>query len=50
MYKLFFDIRKQIIPRLEETDSYKLDFEWKNCDYKEVRKKCSFLMFIDNGK
>jgi len=44
MYKLFFDIRKQIIPRLEETDSYKLDFEWKSSDYKEVKNKALHLL------
>mgnify|MGYP003577948559 CR=1 FL=1 len=36
MYKLFLEMRRNVIPRIEEAENFKLEFEWKNNDYKDV--------------
>jgi len=40
MYRLFSEIRKQILPRVEEAENYNLSFEWKCNDFKDVSRIC----------
>lgn len=36
MYKLFLEMRRNVIPRIEEAENFKLEFEWRNNDYKDI--------------
>lgn len=36
MFKLFNDVRRQLLPKIEEAESHNLNFEWKCPDYKDV--------------
>lgn len=36
MFKLFNDVRRVLLPKVEEADSHNLSFEWKCQDYKDV--------------
>jgi len=47
MFKLFHEMRRNVIPRIEEAENFKLEFEWKNNDYKDVLYLKIFVMLLN---